>query len=309
MTDSRVGYLYGAASSASYGVNALAVILYTAGMTSNSVLFYRYTLATLMVGALMLFRGVDFRLTRKELLWAIPMGVLFALSSLTLFESYRYIGVSLAATILFVYPIMVALLMWLLFRERPNGITMVAIPIIFCGVAMLNHSSAGGEYPDATTGIAIVLSSGLCYSFYMVGVQKSCLAHIHSLKLSFYSLLFGTLVPLVGVRFGTELQPLQSLSQVAVAVALALFPSLISLTTMATAIRLVGSTATAVMGAFEPITSVLFGVALFAERPTPIAWAGMALILLSVTAVVGQKRLSHIGGRIVTGLGFRHHRH
>lgn len=306
MSDNKIGYLYGALSSASYGVNALAVILYAAGLSTNSVLFYRYSLATLLVAAMMRIRRVPFHLSRQELLWAAPMGVLFALSSWTLFESYRYIGVSLAATILFVYPIMVALLMWLLFRETPKPVTLVAIPVIFGGVALLNHSSAQADYPDAPTGIAIVLASGLCYSLYMVGVQKSCLARMHSLKLSFYSLLFGTLVPLTGLRFGLDLQPLHGALQMAVALALALFPSVVSLTAMASAIRLVGSTATAVMGAFEPITSVLFGVALFAERPTASAWIGMALILLSVTAVVGQHRLSHIGGRLANGLRFRH---
>lgn len=40
------------------------------------------------------------------------MGMLFAYSSWSLFEAYKYMGVSLSATVLFVYPAMVAMLMW-----------------------------------------------------------------------------------------------------------------------------------------------------------------------------------------------------
>lgn len=39
------------------------------------------------------------------------MGILVACSSLALFQSYNYMGAGIASTLLFVYPIMVALIM------------------------------------------------------------------------------------------------------------------------------------------------------------------------------------------------------
>lgn len=131
----------------------------------------------------------------------------------------------------------------------------------------------------------------------MVVVQKSCLSAMPSLKLGFYSLFFGFFLFLVKTKFGAEVQPLTTPLQWGIALALAVFPSFISLSSMALAIRYVGSTATAVLGAFEPLTSVLIGVCLFGERPTPVSWVGMIVILLSVTTVVAQNRILRLGGR------------
>ena len=72
------GYVLGAIAAASYGLNPLfALPLYGAGMSPDSVLFYRYVLAVVMLGALMLFRRQSFALTRHDILPLAAMGVLF----------------------------------------------------------------------------------------------------------------------------------------------------------------------------------------------------------------------------------------
>ena len=299
MSNNLRGYIYAALSSSSYGVNAFAPILYAVGLTTNSVLFYRYLFATLLTVGLMFFNKESFRLTLKELLLICPMGVLFAYSSWSLFEAYKYMGVSLAATVLFVYPALVAMLMWAFFREKPGKITLFAIPIVFLGIVLLDFEgiTQGSSSP---LGLVIVLSSALSYAIYMVVVQKSCLSNMSSTKLSFYSLVFGLLFYVIMTGFCTEVQPLGTAKEWTVVLALALFPSLISMSTMAKAIKLVGSTATAVLGAFEPIASVLIGVCLYGERPVLLSWIGMVVILSSVTAVVAQNRIVRIGGKFIS---------
>lgn len=298
MSNNMRGYLYAALSSSSYGVNAFAVLLYAVGITTDSVLFYRYAIASLLLGGIMLFRRDSFSLSLKEFLLVCPMGLLFAFSSLSLFESYKYMGVSLAATVLFVYPAMVALIMWVFFRETPGKVTIFAIPVVFFGIVLLDWDGIceGGA---SLTGMFLVLLSALSYAIYMVVVQKSRLASMPSAKLSFYSLLFGLALFLVRTRFCQDVQLLATPAQWGIVLALAVFPSLMSISSMAVAIHLVGSTATAVLGAFEPMTSVLIGVCLYGERPPLVSWVGMVVILASVTTVVAQNRIARIGGRIV----------
>lgn len=288
------GYVYAALSSSSYGVNAFAVILYATGITVNTLLFYRYLFASILMAVIMLAKKESFGITLKELVLIAPMGMLFAFSSVTLFEAYKYLGVSLSATVLFVYPALVALLLWVFFREKPGMVTFFAIPIVFLGIVMLDYEGIkSGE--SSITGMLIILTSALSYAVYMVVVQKSRLSKMPSTKLSFYSLFFGLIFYVVVTRFCTDVQPLTAPREWAVTLALALFPSLISVSTMAMAIKLVGSTATAVLGAFEPVTSVLIGVCLYGERPATLSWIGMVVILLSVTAVVAQNRLLRLG--------------
>ncbi len=298
MSNNMRGYLYAAMSSSSYGINAFAPLLYAAGITTGTVLFYRYFYAVLLLTALMFLKKESFRLTKKEFWLICPMGLLFAYSSLSLFESYKFLGVSLSATALFIYPALVALIMWIAYRETPGKVTLFAIPVVFIGIVLLDWEGlrTGTSSP---LGLLIVFSSALSYAIYMVVVQKSCLSRMSSTKLSFYSLLFGMVLFIAQTRFCTEVQILHAPLQWVIVLALAIFPSLISLAAMAQAIRLVGSTATAVLGAFEPITSVLIGVCLFHERPELISWIGMVVILLSITTVVAQNRIMSYGGRIV----------
>ena len=80
------------------------------------------------------------------------------------------------------------------------------------------------------------------------------------------------------------------------AVALALFPTIVSLVTMAGAIRRIGSTPTAILGALEPVTALFFGVAVFGERFTLRIGVGVSLILVAVTLIIAGKsiRIPHL---------------
>ncbi|MDE6037689.1 MAG: DMT family transporter, partial [Duncaniella sp.] len=107
MKNTTKGYILGAIAAVSYGTNPLfAVPLYGLGLSVGSVLFYRYLLATLLLGRVMWCRGNSFRLTGRQIPLMILQGVLFALSSVGLFEAYKYMDVGLASTMLFVEPVM-----------------------------------------------------------------------------------------------------------------------------------------------------------------------------------------------------------
>ena len=120
MASERVrGYVLGAVAAASYGLNPLfALPMYAAGMGADSVLFYRYVLAVALLGALMLVRRRSFALHRRDVVPLVVMGLLMSASSLLLFESYHFMDAGVASTILFVYPVMVAVIMAVGFHER-----------------------------------------------------------------------------------------------------------------------------------------------------------------------------------------------
>ena len=85
MKGTTKGYILGAVAAISYGTNPLfAVPLYEMGLTVGSVLFYRYVLATLILGLVMLKRGDSFRLAPRQIPLMFIQGVLFALSSVGL---------------------------------------------------------------------------------------------------------------------------------------------------------------------------------------------------------------------------------
>ena len=135
----------------------------------------------------------------------------------------------------------------------------------------------------------LVFLSALSYAVWIVAVNRSSLKDLPTEKLTFYCLVFGSLVYVVRLRGCADLQPVPSPLMWVNAVALALFPTIVALVAMAGAIRRIGSTPTAILGALEPVTALFFGVAVFGERFTLRIGTGVLLILVAVTLIIDRK--------------------
>ena len=74
-------------------------------------------------------------------------------------------------------------------------------------------------------------------------------------------------------------------------VGLAIFPTLVSLLTLAMATRIIGATTTSVLGVFEPVTAIAVGTIFFGESLTLNIIVGVIITLIAVTfmVVTGKK--------------------
>lgn len=293
MKSSLRGTVCGVGAAVSYGLNPLGALpLYDEGVNTNTVLFFRYGIAILLLACLMLFRRMSFRVTGRELAVLAPLGVLFSLSSLTLFVSFLYMGAGIACTLLFVYPVMVAVLMAVFFKEKLTAVTVASMAMALTGIWLLYDGDDGGSLN--TFGILMVMASSLSYALYIIVVNKSSL-RMSSTKLTFYVLLFSVLVIVASSLLGSPSGRLTMLSTENMwlhASILAVFPTVVSLLLMVVAVHDIGSTPTAIMGALEPVTAVVIGVALFGETISPRLATGMLLILVAVVLIVMGKALS-----------------
>lgn len=290
MNSNTKGILNGIIASTSYGMNPLfALPLYSIGIGVNSVLFYRYFLAVIIYFVwLKFFKKTSLKISRQELIPLFFLGIFFSLSSLTLFEAFHYIEAGIACTILFIYPVMVAIIMAIFFKEKITKTVITAILLTSIGIILLYKGK-----PDTTLsikGILIVLSSALLYALYIVGVKNiKSVKSMDSARLSFYVMLFGLLVYVVNLKFCTNLQVLPNLKSWLFAIGLSLFPTIISLETITIAIQLIGSTNTAILGALEPLTAIFFGILFFHEQLTLRISIGVILILFGVFLIISRK--------------------
>lgn len=294
MNNNTKGILNGVIASTSYGMNPLfALPLYVQGIEVNSVLFYRYFFAVIIYFLwLKCVKKISLKVAKCELVSLFFLGIFFSLSSLTLFESFHYIEAGIACTILFIYPVLVALIMAIFFKEKITKTVVSAIFLTSIGIALLYKGK-----PDSVLnlkGVAIVLASALLYAFYIVGVKNiKAIKSMNSAKLSFYVMLFGLLVYVVNLKFCVNLQPLQTPTAWLFAIGLALFPTIISLETITIAIQLIGSTNTAILGALEPLTAIFFGILFFNESLTLRISIGVILILFGVFLIISGKMTSN----------------
>lgn len=284
------GYLCGIGAAVCYGTNPLgALYLYEDEINANSVLFYRFALAVVMLGMLMAARRKSLKVSRRELSLLCALGVVFSTSSITLYFSFCFMDAGIASTLLFVYPVMVAVIMALLFKERLPAVSVFAIMLALSGIAMLYHGDGGATL--STRGVMLVMFSSLSYAVYIVVVNKSPL-RMSSMKLTFYVLFFGMLTVLTNSFItGLHIQMLTTPRMWSCAFMLALLPTVFSLVLMTISVHETGSTPTAVMGALEPLTAVVIGVAVFGEQLTPRLAAGIVLILTAVIMIIAGKSL------------------
>ena len=291
MKRSTVGVMFGAAAAASYGMNPLSALpLFASGLKVNSVLFYRYLFAVIIYGLWLKFhKRICFKITREEFLPLLIMGLFFSFSSLTLFEAFNYIDAGIACTILFIYPALVAIMMMMFFHEKFSKTVLISIILIITGISMLYN----GKPTESLSpyGVGMVISSALLYAMYIIGVKNiKTIRHLNSGKMSFYVMLFGLIVYIVNLKLCTELQPLTEPKMWLFTLALALLPTVISIETINIAIKLIGSTTAAILGALEPLTAIFFGVVVFHEQLTPKIVVGIIAVLTGVLLVIMRKR-------------------
>lgn len=288
-----IGYPAGFLTGVTYGLNPLfAMPLLAAGAAVQNVLFFRYAIATFLLGvfiALSRAKGMTFRVDFRQLCMLITLGVLFTFSSMLLFMAYNYIPSGLATTLVFLYPAMVAVIMAFL-GKMPSWPVWASVGAAFIGVAVMTGAGTGQTLD--ITGILLSVGSALSYSFFIVIINRSrVIAGVSNTVLTFYALLTGCVI-----FFGMAVSGAAALTSGIAGigawcnlVGLAVFPTIVSTATLAVATRNIGATKASVMGVFEPITAILVGAVAFGESLTAPVIAG---ITISVGAVVMMIRLT-----------------
>lgn len=292
MSSTTKGYLCGVVAAVSYGTNPLGALwLYEDGLTPNSVLLYRFAVGAALLALMLAARRTSFALTVSEAKVIGALGLLFAASSITYYYSFKFMAAGLASTILFFYPVMVAVIMAVFYGERVTRSTVTAILLSLAGIALLYRGD--GTSTLSLTGMTLIIVSALTYAVYIVVLNRSHV-RLSSVKLTLYVLLICALANALWIAAdpGSAFQWLPTPRSWLCALGLGLLPTVLSLVMMAVAVKHVGSTPTAIMGALEPLTAVLIGVGVFGETLTPRLAAGIMLILSAVIIIVVGRRLS-----------------
>lgn len=288
------GYLLAALAAAAYGTNpAFAIPLYEQGMNPNSVLFFRYLIGVPLLAAMLLFRGHNLTLNKHEHAAVGVLGILMAFSSLSLFESYKFINSGVASTLLFVYPILVALLMIFFFHEKFKYTVILCLLLMCSGLALLMKTPSGETLNPY--GCLLVMVSALTYALYIIIVNVShVVRNIPTTKLLLYVLLWGCVVFLAMIPMGSPLSmPTKATGWLNLA-ALAIIPTVFSLACTTRAIQLIGSTPTAILGALEPVSAVILSVLVLGQTiTTRDIWGGI-LIILATTLVIADKSVDKL---------------
>jgi len=286
-----LGYIYAIISASTFGlIPMFSIPAINAGMSVNSALFYRYLISTIILVTFLIIKKKNIRVKREELTTLAGLILLGGTTALFLMNSFRYIPSGVASTIHFLYPVVVAMLMTILFKEKFSIFYFIAIILALIGVAAISGLSSSFEVN--TTGIIYVILSVITYALYIVGINKSKAGRMSPTSMTLYIMIMLTMfflilsIPEGGVQAIPNREVLGSLTL------LSLVSTLLSNFTLILAIKSIGSTTTSIMGCVEPVTALTVGILVFGEPITSTQMLGVALILSSVSFVILSNRLS-----------------
>lgn len=291
------GVLLAIVSSSTFGLIPLfALPAIREGVGLDSVLFYRFAISSVAIGAFLLIRGVNLRVSLKEFGTLFVLGGAYASTALFLTASYLYIPSGVATTIHFLYPVLVTVIMIAFFKDRISLPVIVATGMAILGVYLL--SSGEGQGIISLKGLLMVLSTVVTYAIYIVGVNKSCISGMDGLKMTFYMLFSCAII--FGINLlvkGQGLDAMPSFNATVHVFLLALIPTLISDLTLILAIQHIGSTTSAILGCMEPLTAVSMGVLFLGEHFGFSQMLGVLIVLIAVFIVILANNPGHFSVR------------
>jgi drug/metabolite transporter (DMT)-like permease len=288
------GYVLGIVSAISYGLLPIFILpIKHAHFSLDITLFYRFLFSALMIGGYLLYSKESFLINKKELLIFITLGICYALSSEFLFLGYDYLTAGIASTVLFIYPVIVALIMFFFYKEKLTKLSIASLLLAFTGVIVLCLKGNGLEINYI--GLGIVMLSSIFYALYIVIVNKSNI-QASGFKLSFYSMLFTSGFFMAKAIAGNESFAISSVNTFSNLLIFAFLTTVISSLCLVYAIKDIGSTPAAILGALEPVVAVLISVSMFHEKFTYNLLIGITLILFGVilNVISDQKKRSHV---------------
>ncbi len=148
----------------------------------------------------------------------IGSGFFLFLSQVLIYIAIAGVGPGVAVTILFMYPIITALLAWILFGDRPGALRVVVMVGIFIGVVLTGWPGLQNTSSVSGWGLITAVISGIAFAFYLISMQIS-FRKLHPVPVSviqFFTIFILTCIslivlpastPVTGFDYGLVLNP------------------------------------------------------------------------------------------------------
>ena len=270
--DKFKGILFAALSAATFGLIPLyANQAILDGVFNETILVYRYGIAGIVYAIYLLLRRMNMRLTRREVKEVSLAGVGgYGITAFFLMWSYHYMPTGVATAIHFFYPVVVALLMAIFYKERLPLEVKAGIVLAICGVYLLSWTPGEVKW----LGLFFVLMSTVTYGCYITALNRPVLKRMNPDVLTCYVLLFTALEIITRPWFLLDM------------VQLAILSTIVSARLLVAAVKLIGSVPSSVLGTLEPITAIVVGVLYFNEQLTYANYLGLLIVIVAVLVVI-----------------------
>lgn len=161
------------------GANHVAArIAFNNGVDVATAVVFRSTITALVIVALLASQGVRVRFTARHKRMLPVIGLLVGVQSLCLYSAVARLPVALALLAFNTYPLWTAAWAALLYRQRPDRATRIAMPVILVGLALAldvfgatSGLGASGQWARIGAGVAFALAAAATFGLALVLTQ------------------------------------------------------------------------------------------------------------------------------------------
>ena len=274
---------------ASVGFGAMAIFAkaaYDGGANVPTLLAVRFTLAALLLWALVLRAGPtrSFTAVRRSPWPAFGLGVLYAVEASAFFFALTRIDAALAELLLYGYPAVVVIAAALLGREALTRARVQALVLSGVGLALV--LAAGGISEVDGLGVLAALSSALLYSGYVLAGER-VLADVDPLVVS-AQVASAAAICFLGYGAATQSIDLGMNAEAWVAtLAVTILSTVVAIVAFLKGIQLVGAGTATIVSTVEPVFTVGLAMVVLGERLSPVQLVGGLFVLAALTRLSG----------------------
>src|SRR5258708_1120327 len=208
--------------------------------------------------------------------WAIVLlgfvGYYFA--SFADFLGLQYISAGLGRLILFVYPTLVVLLSMAFLRKPPTAREVAALGATYAGIALVMSNAMEGSSAHFALGAALCFASAAGYAVYLVA-SSQVVQRVGSLRFTAYAMSAASAFCILQLLLLRPLSALRMPGEVyGLAIAMALASTVLPVFITTEALKRIGATQVALLGALGPVTAIFFGWLGLDEAMAPVQLAG-----------------------------------
>jgi drug/metabolite transporter (DMT)-like permease len=223
--------------------------------------------------------------------WAWLAGAFFAADLLLWHHSIEAVGAGLATVLGNTQVVMVGLLAWALFGERPSNRALASIPIAMVGVVLISGVLEDGAYGDnPALGVLLGLLTGVAYSGFLLALRHGAGERRRVAGPLFDATLASAVLILpVGLAMG-DLDLTPGLEAQGWLIALALSSQVVGWLLITVSLPRLPAVVTSILLTLQPVATVVLAAILIDENPSPLQLVGAATILSGLLiATVGRR--------------------
>jgi drug/metabolite transporter (DMT)-like permease len=273
-----------------------ALFTYGEGVNVVTLLQLRFAFAALLLFVFLRLRGEKIAVSRRELaLLFVLGGVLYACQASFYFSSVRYIPASLAALLLYTYPVFVAGLSVVVDKEKLTIATVLAMAVSIAGLTLVLGASPANVNP---LGVLLALGAAVVYSLYIV-LGNRVVKQLSPTVTSAFAALFAALVLSASGLASGGLDYHFTLHAWLALLAIVAFSTIMAMLTLFRGLELIGPTRASILSTVEPLITFGFSALFFADRLTLTQLAGGVAVLAGAVLVIKtreQGKETGIGG-------------